>query len=149
MAMMALKRPDCTQVNYVKCQFFCLIPLLSLPPLKSICCTPPPPPPLTVCFSSCLILMSCFWWSTAASTTLLFSAAFYYLRLSRLQALLHKCSWVLHMHFYQPRGLDRTERRLKVTVTHHHNQPCVETSFTNIGWCCSSILNLCFTLCIL
>ena len=46
---------DCIQVTYVKCQFFRSIPLLSLPPLESICCTSP-----TVCLSACLTLTSCF-----------------------------------------------------------------------------------------
>lgn len=56
--------------------------------------------------------------SRAASVVLSFLAAFYCLCLSYLQALLHKCSYVLSIRFYQPRGVYCAGRSLKVTAPH-------------------------------
>lgn len=98
--------PGCFQVTYIKCQ-----PLCSFSPSSWI-----------HMMHLFLILMSCLWqWgrereSRAASTVLPFFAEFYCLCLSHLQALVHKCSCVLSIHFYQLCGVDCTRRSLKVTV---------------------------------
>ena len=80
-----------------------------LPPLESIGCTSPTD--INVMPATVRALEN-----RTASTVLPFFAEFYCLCLSHLQALVHKCSCVLSIRFYQLCGVDCTRRSLKVTV---------------------------------
>lgn len=91
------------------------------PPLESIWCTSPTY--INVMYQTVRAREN-----RAAATILPFFAEFYYLCLSHLQALVHKCSCVLSIRFYQLCEVDCTRRSLKVTV------PCEQQLFKMIYW---------------
>lgn len=128
-------------MTYVKCQLFCsfspffllLNPYGALPPLS----LPSSLYSFPLSHINVMSLTVRVRENRAASTILPFFSEFYCLCLSHLQALVHKCSCVLSIHFYQLCGLVCMRRSLKVTVPRElqksYSRLYIDISFMPIG----------------